>query len=186
MLHAPNGGWKYDSADHWEVCYCGTIINKAAHNDENEDGICDVCEYDMSDSEVFHILEGANAIWSDGSEDPVVMRSDGALKEFQELDVDEQTLSSSDYDVAEGSTIVSIHPEFLSTLEDGDHTVSFVYSHGSVSTQLSVIGKDAKALDATDDSLFKKTNILIGILFAVTLLLIIGIIILAVKLRRAR
>ena len=186
VVHAPNGDWRYDSSDHWQVCYCGTIINKAPHSDADNDGICDVCEYDMANAEVFHILEGANTTWYNGGVEPVVVKADGELKKFKELQIDEDTLDSSDYDTAEGSTIVKIHPEYLNALDNGDHTVSFIYDNGSVSTQLTVTGKEAKALDATNDSICTKANIMIALLMALALILIIAIIVLAKKLRRTR
>ena len=44
--------WKYDKDNHWKECTvtaCGVIIedSKAAHKDDNKDGKCDVCEYDV-------------------------------------------------------------------------------------------------------------------------------------------
>ncbi len=44
--------WKSDKDNHWKECTaadCGVIIenSKAAHKDENADGKCDVCEYNV-------------------------------------------------------------------------------------------------------------------------------------------
>ena len=45
-------GWKSDKDNHWKECTvagCGVIIenSKAAHKDDNNDGKCDVCEYNV-------------------------------------------------------------------------------------------------------------------------------------------
>ena len=39
--------WKSDKDNHWNVCVCGEKGNVAAHVDENKDGKCDVCGYDV-------------------------------------------------------------------------------------------------------------------------------------------
>jgi hypothetical protein len=39
--------WKSDKDNHWNECTCGDKANTAAHKDENTDGKCDVCEYNV-------------------------------------------------------------------------------------------------------------------------------------------
>lgn len=39
--------WKSDKNNHWNECACGDKANTAAHKDENADGKCDVCEYNV-------------------------------------------------------------------------------------------------------------------------------------------
>ena len=39
--------WKSDKDNHWNECACGEKANNAAHKDENMDGKCDVCEYNV-------------------------------------------------------------------------------------------------------------------------------------------
>jgi len=39
----------YDSENHWTQCKCGEIeMEKAAHVDENDDLVCDVCQYELT------------------------------------------------------------------------------------------------------------------------------------------
>ena len=45
--HSYGTEWKSDKDNHWNECACGDKANSAAHNDENSDGKCDVCEYDV-------------------------------------------------------------------------------------------------------------------------------------------
>ena len=47
--HVHNHGtiWVTDENEHWNECACGDKANKAAHNDGNADGKCDVCDYQM-------------------------------------------------------------------------------------------------------------------------------------------
>ena len=45
--HAHGTDWKSDKDNHWNECACGDKANTAAHKDENSDGKCDVCEYNV-------------------------------------------------------------------------------------------------------------------------------------------
>ncbi|MBO5912132.1 MAG: hypothetical protein J6Q76_01520, partial [Clostridia bacterium] len=45
--HAYGAAWKSDADNHWYECVCGEKANAAAHKDENSDGKCDVCEYNV-------------------------------------------------------------------------------------------------------------------------------------------
>ena len=45
--HAYGAAWKSDADNHWNECACGDKANTAAHKDENADGKCDVCEYEV-------------------------------------------------------------------------------------------------------------------------------------------
>ena len=45
--HIHSTEWKSDKDNHWNECACGDKANSTAHNDENSDGKCDVCEYDV-------------------------------------------------------------------------------------------------------------------------------------------
>ena len=40
--------WKTDEGEHWNECACGDKANKAAHADNDNNGKCDTCEYQMS------------------------------------------------------------------------------------------------------------------------------------------
>ena len=45
--HAHGTEWKSDKDNHWNECACGDKANTAAHKDENADGKCDVCAYNV-------------------------------------------------------------------------------------------------------------------------------------------
>ena len=45
--HSHGTEWKSDKDNHWNECACGDKSNTAAHKDENSDGKCDVCEYNV-------------------------------------------------------------------------------------------------------------------------------------------
>ena len=45
--HTPGTEWKSDKDNHWNECTCGEKANIAVHKDENTDGKCDVCIYNV-------------------------------------------------------------------------------------------------------------------------------------------
>ena len=47
-VHTFGTEWKSDASNHWNVCACGGKGNVAAHVDNDGDGKCDACEYQMS------------------------------------------------------------------------------------------------------------------------------------------
>ena len=47
-VHDHGTTWVTDANEHWNKCECGDVANKAAHADENNDGKCDVCAYQMT------------------------------------------------------------------------------------------------------------------------------------------
>ncbi|MBE7057685.1 MAG: hypothetical protein E7387_01100 [Ruminococcaceae bacterium] len=50
--HDYSGEWKSDKGMHWNECSCGEEANKAAHKDDNKDGKCDACGYNVGISTV--------------------------------------------------------------------------------------------------------------------------------------
>lgn len=45
--HNHDSEWHNDANEHWNECECGAKANKASHTDENTDGKCDVCGYQL-------------------------------------------------------------------------------------------------------------------------------------------
>ena len=83
----------------------------------------------------YEIIEGENQKYNDSD---IIIKSNGDYSLFQKLLVDEEEVDSSNYTVESGSTIVTLKKEFIDTLEEGNHTVTFVYENGSVSTSLTL------------------------------------------------
>ena len=47
-VHDYGTAWKNDETNHWNECSCGEKLNISAHIDENGDGKCDTCDYQMT------------------------------------------------------------------------------------------------------------------------------------------
>ena len=50
-------------------------------------------------------------------------RSNASIEKFKEVLLDGKVLDSQYYTVKEGSTIITLHPEFTKTLSEGQHTL---------------------------------------------------------------
>lgn len=72
---------------------------------------------------------------SDGS---FTVYCSGTLSELQCVKMDGSTVAESNYTLEEGSTIVKFKADYLDTLAEGEHTVTLVYTSGSVDTTISV------------------------------------------------
>ena len=83
------------------------------------------------------MLEGANQVISSGEE--AVFRSDAELKDFQRIVVDGREISSDNYTLREGSTIVTLKKEYVETLSAGKHSISIVSTTGSADTEFTVM-----------------------------------------------
>lgn len=96
-------------------------------------------------SEDYTILNGDNQTYvvSEGKE--LVVRASGDIAKFTKLLVDGNELSSEYYTVESGSTIAKIKSSYLSTLSDGTHELTFVYTNGQVSTKFAITANSTEA-----------------------------------------
>jgi prepilin-type N-terminal cleavage/methylation domain-containing protein len=77
----------------------------------------------------YEMLSGKNAV----IEKPTlgVFRSAANIDSFVEVKVDNVTVDSSNYEVTEGSIIITFTPEFLESLNSGNHSIEIVSNNGS-------------------------------------------------------
>lgn len=68
-----------------------------------------------------------------GSKQPLVIITNGDFILFKGIQVDGKNLySPTDYEVAEGSTILTFQPEYLESLPTGAHIITFLYEYGNI------------------------------------------------------
>ena len=115
-----------------------TINGKEVSIDDLDDSQISVLyEFTPRDKE-YKILDGANQTVNKNSKNGLTVRADGPINEFVELRVDGNVVSEKDYVKKEGSTIVTLNSSYLKTLSNGTHTLTFVYTNGTVSTTFNV------------------------------------------------
>lgn len=79
----------------------------------------------------YEILEGEDPTFEQGSEEGVEIHLNGDFELFKELKIDGVVVPEDKYTVREGSTIITLAADYLSTLSKGSHTVSAVYTTDS-------------------------------------------------------
>lgn len=127
-----------------EVVEQGKTIPKLAHN--YQDGRCSECGAIDGDFQPV-IIAGANGEWQKGTKDGLSFTSNAAFADFLKVQIDGKDLDASNYDVEEGSTIVTLKASYLETLSVGKHTLAIVSETGTAATEFTV-----KAASASDDT----------------------------------
>lgn len=121
-----------------EVVEQGKAIQKLAHS--YKDGVCTACGAVEVGFQV-SITAGANGTWRKGSEAGLSFTSSAAFAHFQKVLIDEQEIDRANYEVREGSTIVTLKASYLESLSTGKHTVSIVSDTGTAEASFTVAEK---------------------------------------------
>lgn len=80
-----------------------------------------------------------------GSGVSVTITCNGEYSQFRSVYVDGIFLESTNYTVKEGSTVLTLMPEYLETLPVGTHTVTLNYTYGSVDSILNVLESNSNS-----------------------------------------
>lgn len=87
------------------------------------------------------IVEGDGASVMAASKTALRFVANGPAQWLQAVKVDGSALAQSRYTVESGSTIVTLHDDYVASLPAGEHTLTLVYNDGSVSAQFSVLAE---------------------------------------------
>lgn len=93
------------------------------------------------------VTDGANTTFDKAEPTDMTFRANGSLPYFDYLTVDGAYVNEENYDLKEGSTIATLHKDFLNGLKAGRHKLTFVYTYGEEDTTFTV--KDAPVVTAT-------------------------------------
>lgn len=156
LKHEPDGtGWAHDAKNHWHVCRCGDIIDKAEHTFEwvvdwpatveakgEKHQECTVCHEKGKTEEIAilapEITDGKGQTMVVEAAKDLSFRSNAPLEFFQKVLVDGKEVARENYELTEGSTIVTLKASFLNTLGVGEHKLSVVSSTGTAETTFTV------------------------------------------------
>lgn len=86
----------------------------------------------------YEILDGANSSWTQNTDGNIVIRGNGEMAKFVSVKVDGKVVDADNYTVTEGSTIITLKPDYLKTLSKGSHTFEIVWTDGSAGTSFVV------------------------------------------------
>ena len=156
LKHEPDGtGWAHDAKNHWHVCRCGDIIDKAEHTFEwvvdwpatveakgEKHQECTVCHEKGKTEEIAilapEITDGKGQTMVVEAAKDLSFRSNAPLEFFRKVLVDGKEVARENYELTEGSTIVTLKASFLNTLGVGEHTLSVVSTTGTAETTFTV------------------------------------------------
>ena len=128
------GDWQKDETNHWHECACGEKADSATHSYDNDaDTTCNDCDYVRT-----VITRGQNEKWTQGSANELIFTSNAPLSEFISVTIDGQVVDEKNYVKEEGSTIIKLKADYLSTLSAGNHTISINSTSGSATTAFTI------------------------------------------------
>ena len=84
------------------------------------------------------ILEGANQTHTVNQDGSLTVKANGDISKFVKLLVDKIEVAEKDRTIVSGSTVATLSKEFLDTLSEGTHELTFVYTDGEVSTNFTI------------------------------------------------
>ena len=129
------------------------------------------------------IIEGNNAVVSKSEKKALSFRSNAAFADFIRVELDGKTLDEKNYSKEEGSIIVTLKAEFVSTLSVGEHTIGIVSESGTATAKFTVKanGGSAESPKTGDDN-----NIVVWSLIALLSLAGLSATVVASKKKRVR
>ena len=129
------------------------------------------------------IIEGNNAVVTKNEKKALSFRSNAAFADFIRVELDGKTLDEKNYSKEEGSIIVTLNAEFVSTLSVGEHAIGIVSESGTATAKFTVKanGGSAESPKTGDDN-----NIVIWSLIAVLSLVGLSATVVTSKKKRVR
>lgn len=112
---------------------------------DNEGVKTRICKNDSSHKETatidrlpYAILEGNSQTFVIDSSKDITIRANGTFDKFLGLKMDGKDIESKFYTAVSGSTVVTLAQEYMDTLDEGEHTLTFVYTDGTVDSTLKI------------------------------------------------
>lgn len=86
---------------------------------------------DMAIAEsLLRITDGNKAVFDNALPSDLTFKANGSLEYFDTLLIDGNVVPRSDFDLKSGSTIATLHKDYLKTLTAGTHTIAFRFAYG--------------------------------------------------------
>ena len=154
----------HDETGHWQTCKrdgCNATSTAEKHiSDEGKitkeptaavEGektfTCTVCGLVLRTEPVAKlaptIVEGANGKHQTGGNTDLTFRSDASFEDFLSVSVDGKVLDKNQYTLREGSILVTLKADYLSTLSVGQHTLGVNSASGTAETVFTVTAAPA-------------------------------------------
>ena len=113
---------------HKECKVCGTILEKA--------------DIEKLVPLEYKIIAGADSSWSQNTDMNLVIKGNGNFAKFIRIKVDGVSVDATNYTVAEGSTIITLKPDYIKTLSVGSHVFEIIWKDGIASTSFTIVNNE--------------------------------------------
>ena len=154
----------HNETGHWQTCKRdGCDVTSAAEKHISDEGkitkeptaavegkktfTCTVCGLVLRTEPVAKlaptIVEGANGKYQSGDKTGLTFRSDASFEDFLSVSVDGKVLDATQYTLREGSILVTLKADYLSTLSVGQHTLGVTSASGTAETVFTVTAAPA-------------------------------------------
>ena len=154
----------HDETGHWQTCKRdGCDVSSTAEKHISDEGkitkeptaavkgektfTCTVCGLVLRTEPVAKlaptIVEGANGKHQSGGNTDLTFRSDASFEDFLSVSVDGKVLDKNQYTLREGSILVTLKADYLSTLSVGQHTLGVNSASGTAETVFTVTAAPA-------------------------------------------
>ena len=154
----------HDETSHWQTCKRdGCDVTSTAEKHISDEGkitkeptaavegektfTCTVCGLVLRTEPVAKlaptIVEGANGKHQSGANTDLTFRSDASFEDFLSVSVDGKVLDKNQYTLREGSILVTLKADYLSTLSVGQHTLGVTSVSGTAETVFTVTAAPA-------------------------------------------
>lgn len=128
------------------VASVSITVNAAHTYDHDADADCNICGLERMVA-LPEITAGQNEKWEQNSEKSLTFTSNAPFAAFRSVSVDGKTVDEKYYEKREGSTIITLKPEFLSTLAAGTHTLTIHSQNGAAATEFTIAAAAATTPD---------------------------------------
>ena len=154
----------HDETGHWQTCKRdGCDVTSTAEKHISDEGkittaptaatvgektfTCTVCGLVLRTEPVAKlaptIVEGANGKHQTGGNTDLTFRSDASFEDFLSVSVDGKVLDKNQYTLREGSILVTLKADYLSTLSVGQHTLGVTSASGTAETVFTITAAPA-------------------------------------------
>lgn len=90
----------------------------------------------------YEITQGADSTWTESAGDGLTITANGDFDSFTGVKVNGELLDRDNYTAVSGSTVITLKPEYLATLETGTYKLTVVYTDGEANTTFAVSAKE--------------------------------------------
>ena len=162
---------KEGNIEYWHCTVCDTYFS-------DKDG---KNEIELKDTVVSRkapeIIEGKGQSVNQGEKKALSFTSNASYNEFKYVKLDGKVLDYNNYTVKEGSTIVTLNKDFVSTLKAGKHTIGTVSETGEATTEFEDVKKEAvKVSNKTNTGLIGNAGLWISMMVSSLDALLIGLV----------